>query len=61
MNIQLEGVSKSYLLTRALDAISLSLSPSQIIAIVGTNGAGKTTLLRLPRRLDRAYARSRDL
>jgi ABC-2 type transport system ATP-binding protein len=46
MHISLENVSKSYLLTRALDSVTLDISPGQIVAIVGANGAGKTTLLR---------------
>ncbi len=46
MNVELSGVEKIYGRTRALDRVTLSLPPGQIVAILGSNGAGKTTLLR---------------
>jgi ABC-type multidrug transport system ATPase subunit len=46
MKIDLRGVLKSYRSVRALDRISLQITPGQIVSLLGPNGAGKTTLLR---------------
>jgi ABC-2 type transport system ATP-binding protein len=41
-----EGLSKQYDGTRALDRLSLRAQPGRILGLVGPNGAGKTTALR---------------
>lgn len=46
MNIEVRGLQKSYGRVRALDKVSLEISPGQIVSLLGPNGAGKTTLLR---------------
>jgi ABC-type multidrug transport system ATPase subunit len=46
MHIELRGVLKSYGRVRALNRVSLEITPGQIVSVLGPNGAGKTTLLR---------------
>ncbi len=43
----LEGVSKRFASTRALEAIDLVLQQDELLVILGPTGAGKTTLLRV--------------
>lgn len=45
--ITIDGVSKTYGATKALQDVSVSVMPGQIHGLIGRNGAGKSTLLRI--------------
>ncbi len=45
--IYFDKVSKHYGPTKALEGVTLSVSPKEFVSIVGHSGAGKTTLLKL--------------
>jgi beta-exotoxin I transport system ATP-binding protein len=45
--IELLDLSKDYSSVRALDGVSLSVEPGEIIGFLGPNGAGKSTTIRI--------------
>ena len=45
--LEIDQLTKSYGPTRALDGISLTVSPGEIYGFVGANGAGKSTTMRI--------------
>ena len=45
--LKCENVVKKYMLTTAVDDISLDLEPGKIYALLGPNGSGKTTLMKM--------------
>ncbi len=45
--LTLSHIRKSFGSTLALDDVSLSAAPGEIVGIIGENGAGKTTLMRI--------------
>ncbi len=47
--LSLAGISKRYVRRRhlALDAVTISVAPGEVVALVGLNGAGKTTVMRI--------------
>ena len=45
--IEVQGVSKTYGATKALQDVSVSILPGQVHGLIGRNGAGKSTLLRM--------------
>ncbi|MGI9602189.1 MAG: ABC transporter ATP-binding protein [Acidimicrobiales bacterium] len=56
--IAVEGITKRFGDEAALDAVSLSVSAGEIVALLGPSGCGKTTLLRAIAGLDRPDAGS---
>jgi iron(III) transport system ATP-binding protein len=46
-SVTLQGVSKRFGATRAVDRVSLTIAEGEFFALLGPSGCGKTTLLRL--------------
>lgn len=47
MLLQLEGISKSFVSNKVLDAVSAEFEKGKCYAVVGENGAGKSTLMKI--------------
>jgi ABC-type multidrug transport system ATPase subunit len=45
--VEVVDATKRYGALRALDGVSLSVAPGEVLGLLGRNGAGKSTLLRL--------------
>lgn len=45
--VRLERVSRDFGPVRVLEGISLTINPSQVLALIGENGAGKSTLMKI--------------
>ena len=45
--IEVESVSKRFGAIQAVDGVSLSVGPGEVLGFLGPNGAGKTTTMRM--------------
>jgi simple sugar transport system ATP-binding protein len=45
--LALRAISKSFGATAALDAVDLTISPGEVVGLMGANGAGKSTLAKI--------------
>jgi len=47
VDLRIEGVTKRYGATTALDSVELHIAAGELVALLGPSGSGKTTLLRV--------------
>src|SRR5712691_10314586 len=54
VEVRLEDLRRAYAATTALDGLTLTMSPGEMVALLGPSGCGKTTALRLVAGLEEA-------
>ncbi|MGK0385969.1 MAG: ABC-2 type transport system ATP-binding protein [Patiriisocius sp.] len=47
MSIEVKNISKTYQSQKALDNISFTIAPGEIVGFLGPNGAGKSTMMKI--------------